>query len=155
MFADRRPLAIRERGAADGDPLAIIHCDALGDDLAVAIRVGHGDGITLPQIIRTSDLTAGFNARARIQGEGPLPILLARLTPYDHDSFVHRALDRTGDTPSANIRPIGLTRRICRGRDIALLSNRSDGGAPQRQRQNRGDRPTHGYTPRREETVSA
>lgn len=26
MFADRRPLAIRERGVADGDPLAIIHC---------------------------------------------------------------------------------------------------------------------------------
>jgi hypothetical protein len=59
-----------------GDPSATIHCDALGYDLAVAIRVGHRDGITLPQIIRIADLTARFDARAGIQGERPLPILL-------------------------------------------------------------------------------
>lgn len=64
-----------------GDPSATIHCDALGYDLAVAIRVGHRDGITLPQIIRIADLTARFDARAGIQGERPLPILLPRLGP--------------------------------------------------------------------------
>jgi hypothetical protein len=29
-------------------PLTGFHCDALGYNLAVAIRVGHRDGITLP-----------------------------------------------------------------------------------------------------------
>src|SRR4029434_6698174 len=100
------------RGPGAADPLATIHYDALGYDLAVAIRVGHRDGITLPQIIRIADLTARFDARAGIQGERPLPILLPRLAPYDHAFSVHRLLDRARDTPRANARPIGLTHRI-------------------------------------------
>jgi hypothetical protein len=50
-------------------------------DLAVAIRVGHGDGITRPQIIHSSDLTARLDARAGIKDEHPLKILLSVSRP--------------------------------------------------------------------------
>ena len=81
-------------GGADGRrPSGVIQRDALRNYLAVAIRVGHRDGITLSKVTYGLNPTGPVDARTGVEGECPVTLPVPTL-----DRSASRAVSVVGLT---------------------------------------------------------